>query len=94
MMKKKEIMNRQRRWEGSANEMKHRKASVNWQIDMVELSRKEQVVISRLRTGYTRATHRHIIEKPIYQTAHSTMYAQRRTGHITTWEKSHGAPLV
>jgi hypothetical protein len=50
-MKKKDFMNRQRRWEGGANEMKHRRASVSWQIDMVELSRKEQVVISRLRTG-------------------------------------------
>jgi hypothetical protein len=43
--------------------MKHRKASVCWQKDTVELSRKEHVFISRLRTGYTRATHRHIIEK-------------------------------
>jgi hypothetical protein len=38
--------------------MKHQKASVSWQND-----RKEQVVIFRPRTGYTRATHRHIIEK-------------------------------
>jgi hypothetical protein len=30
---------------------------------MVELSRKKQVVISRLRTGYTRAAHRHKIEQ-------------------------------
>jgi lysophospholipid acyltransferase (LPLAT)-like uncharacterized protein len=43
--------------------MKHRKVSVSWKNDTVELSRKEQVVISRLRTRYTRATHRHIIEK-------------------------------
>jgi hypothetical protein len=28
-----------------------------------ELSRKEQMIISRLRTRYTRATHRHVIEK-------------------------------
>jgi hypothetical protein len=34
--------------------MKHRKVSVSWQNDTVELSRKEQVVISRLRTEYTR----------------------------------------
>jgi hypothetical protein len=27
------------------------------------LSRKEQMVVSRLGTGYTRPTHRHIIEK-------------------------------
>jgi hypothetical protein len=40
--------------------MKHRKASVSWQNDTVKLSRKKQVVISRLRTGYTIY---HIIEK-------------------------------
>jgi hypothetical protein len=56
-------MNRQRRWGGDENDMKHRKASVSWQNDTAELSSKEQVVTSRLRTGYTKATHRHIIEK-------------------------------
>jgi hypothetical protein len=66
-MKKGEFNNRQKRWERGGNDMEHRnmKVSVSWQNDTVELSRKEQVVISRLRTGYryTRATHRHIIEK-------------------------------
>jgi hypothetical protein len=52
-MKKKELMNRQRRWEGGENDIKHRLASVIWQNDTVELSRKEQVVIS----------HRYIIAK-------------------------------
>jgi hypothetical protein len=41
--------------------MKHRKASVSLN-DTVELNRKEQEVISRVRMGCTRATHRHIIE--------------------------------
>jgi hypothetical protein len=59
-MKKEKFNNRQKRWEGGENDMKN---FVNWQNDTVELSRKEQVVISCLRTGYTRATHRHIIEK-------------------------------
>jgi hypothetical protein len=62
-MKKEEFYNRQKRWERGENDMKHRKASVSWQIDTVKLSRKEEVVISRFRTGYTRVTHRHIIEK-------------------------------
>jgi hypothetical protein len=62
-MKKQEFHNRQKRWERGENDMKHRKVSVSWQNDTVKLSRKEQVVISRLRTGYTRATHKHIIEK-------------------------------
>jgi hypothetical protein len=64
-MKKEEFNSRQKILERGENDMKHRKASVSWQNDTVELSRKEQVVISRLRTMYTRATptHRHIIEK-------------------------------
>jgi hypothetical protein len=62
-MKKDKFMSRQKRWERGENDMKHREASVNWQNDTIELSWKEQVVIYRLRTGYTRATLRHIIEK-------------------------------
>jgi post-segregation antitoxin (ccd killing protein) len=56
-MKKEEFNNRQKRSERGENDMKHRKASVSLQNDTVELSRKEQVVISRLRTGHTRVTH-------------------------------------
>jgi hypothetical protein len=62
-MKKEEFNIRQKRWERGENDMKYRRASVNWQNNTVELSRKEQVVIFRLRTGYTRATHRPIFEK-------------------------------
>jgi hypothetical protein len=62
-MKKEQFNNRQKRWERGVNDMKHRKASVSWQNDTVELNGKEHVVISRLRTGYTRANHRHTIEK-------------------------------
>jgi hypothetical protein len=50
-MKKEEFNNRQKRWERDVNDMKHQKVSVSWQNDTVELSWKEQVVISRLRTG-------------------------------------------
>jgi hypothetical protein len=56
-------MNRQRRWEGGENEMKHRKTTVSWQNDTGELCRKEQVFISQFRMGYTGATHRRIIKK-------------------------------
>jgi hypothetical protein len=62
-MKKEEAMNRQQRWERGDNEMTNRKKSASWQNDTAELSRKEQMIISRLRTVYTRATHRHVIEK-------------------------------
>jgi ribonuclease HI len=57
-MKKEDLMKRQKGWKRGENDLKHRKASVSWQNYTVELSWKEQVVISRLRTGYTRATHR------------------------------------
>jgi hypothetical protein len=50
-IKKEEFKNRQKRWERGENNMKYRKASVSWQNDTVELSRKEQVVISRIRAG-------------------------------------------
>jgi hypothetical protein len=56
-------MNRQQRWERGNNEMKNRKTSASWQNDTVDISRKEQTIIHRLRTGYIRATHRHVIEK-------------------------------
>jgi hypothetical protein len=59
-MKKEEAMSRQQRGD---NEMRNRKTSANWQNDTAELSRKEQMIISRLRTEYTRAIHRHVIEK-------------------------------
>jgi hypothetical protein len=45
-MKKEQFNNRQKRWERGENDMKHRKALVSLN-DTVELSRKEQVVISR-----------------------------------------------
>jgi hypothetical protein len=43
--------------------MRFRKESIEWKDVSTNLSRKEQVVVSRLRTGYTQATHRHVIEK-------------------------------
>jgi hypothetical protein len=55
-LKKEEAMSRQQRWERGDNEMRNRKTSASWQNDT-------QMIISRLRTGYTRAFHRHVIEK-------------------------------
>jgi hypothetical protein len=57
-MKKEESSSRQERWERIKNEMKNRKTSVSWQNDTLELSRREQVIMSSLM-----ATHQHIIEK-------------------------------
>jgi hypothetical protein len=44
---------RKERWRNGSNNMKGRKMFTN----MTETPKREQVVISRLRTGYTRATH-------------------------------------
>jgi hypothetical protein len=45
--------------------MKERKKSFLWSNEMSKFQRREQVILSRLRTGCTRATHRHIIEREI-----------------------------
>jgi hypothetical protein len=42
--------------------MRFRKETVEWKDDSTNLIRKDQVVVSRLRTGYKRATHRHVID--------------------------------
>jgi hypothetical protein len=43
--------------------MRFRKETIEWKDDSTNRSRNEQVVVSRLRKGYTRTTHRHVIEK-------------------------------
>jgi hypothetical protein len=62
-MKKIDAKNRQEMWSQGENTMRFRKETIEWKDDSTNLSRKEQVVVSRLRKGYTRATHRHVIEK-------------------------------
>jgi hypothetical protein len=48
---------RDQRWKNGNNEMKERKLDFDRKEDTKGMSRKEQVAISRLRTGYTRAPH-------------------------------------
>jgi hypothetical protein len=48
---------RQRRWEEGENAMKERKKNTGWQNDTEKLKRRNQVAVSRLRTGYRRTTH-------------------------------------
>jgi DNA repair exonuclease SbcCD ATPase subunit len=62
-MKKTDPKNRQERWAQGENTMRLRKETIEWQDDSTNLSRKEQMVVSRPRKEYTRATHRHVIEK-------------------------------
>jgi hypothetical protein len=57
---------RGQRWKNGNNEMKERKPDVDRKEDTKGIPRKEQVAISRLRTGYTRATHYAPSATPIY----------------------------
>jgi hypothetical protein len=52
-----DFKNRDIRWKNGNNEMKERKPDVDRKEDTKGMPRKEQVAISRLRTGYTRTTH-------------------------------------
>jgi DNA-binding transcriptional MocR family regulator len=47
--------NQQTHWEQNGTEMRNRKPHTTNSIDTSAMKRREQVVISRLRTGYTRA---------------------------------------
>jgi hypothetical protein len=49
---------RKERWRHGSNNMKGRKIEHEYEGDTRGMTRREHVVISRLRTGYTRATHR------------------------------------
>jgi hypothetical protein len=49
--------NRKERWRNGSNNMTGRKTEQKYYGDTKGMTRREQVVISRLRTGYTRATH-------------------------------------
>jgi hypothetical protein len=52
-----DLKKREQRWKNGNNEMIERKPDVNRKEDTKGMPTKEQVVISRLRTEYTRATH-------------------------------------
>jgi hypothetical protein len=54
---------RKTRWQNSENSMKHSKKEIEWNKDTKMMKRRDQVVISRLRTCYTMAMHGYIINK-------------------------------
>jgi hypothetical protein len=54
---------RKTRWQNSENNMKNRKKEIVWNEDTKKMKRRDQVVISGIRTGYTMATHGYIINK-------------------------------
>jgi DNA repair exonuclease SbcCD ATPase subunit len=47
-----------RRWEEGENAMQEIKKNPSWQNDTGKLKRRDQVAVTRLRTGYSRGTHR------------------------------------
>jgi hypothetical protein len=63
MDKKKHEQKQQEKWENSTTTMKGRKAHHIMNTNTKTMTRREQVVISRLRTGYTRATHSAVMDK-------------------------------
>jgi hypothetical protein len=48
---------RYQRWKNRNNEMKERKPDADRKKDTKEIPRRKQMALSRLRTGYTKATH-------------------------------------
>jgi queuine/archaeosine tRNA-ribosyltransferase len=57
--------NKQNRWAQGENTMTFRKETIEQKDESTNQSKKEQVMVSRLKTGYTRATHRHFIKKTL-----------------------------
>jgi hypothetical protein len=43
------------RWQNSENNMKNGKKEIEWNKDTKKMKKRDQVVISKLRTGYTTA---------------------------------------
>jgi hypothetical protein len=62
-IKEKHEQEQQEKWENSTTTMKERKPHHIMNTNTKTLTRREQVFISRLRTGYTRATHSAVIDK-------------------------------
>jgi hypothetical protein len=78
------------------NEMKERKPDVDRKEDAKGVPRKEQVAISRLRTGYTRATLGPKMERVVQSTMnllqHRSIYRPHTVGMQRNWgpESKHG----
>jgi hypothetical protein len=61
----------QRKWEQTDSKMKNRKQQNTRRNDKSEMTRRYQVVVSGLRTGYSRATHAQFINHEPLQNANS-----------------------
>jgi hypothetical protein len=71
----------QRKWEQTDSEMRNRKQHKTRRNETSEMTRRDQVAGSRLRTGYSRATHAHIInQEPTPE--YPFCYTKLTTDHI------------
>jgi hypothetical protein len=62
-IKEKHEQEQQENWENLTTTMKERKPHHIMNTNTKTMTRREQIVISRLRTGYTRATHSAVMDK-------------------------------
>jgi hypothetical protein len=64
-MKNKHQEEQQKKWERSTSTTKERKPFFEKNINTKRMNRREQVVVSRLRTGSTKATHASVMNKDL-----------------------------
>jgi Na+-translocating ferredoxin:NAD+ oxidoreductase RNF subunit RnfB len=64
-MKNKHQEEQQKKWERSTSTMKERKPFFEKNTNTKTINRCEQVIVSRLRTGYTRAIHASVVNKDL-----------------------------
>jgi hypothetical protein len=92
-----DFKNRDQRWKNGNNEMKEMKPDVDRKEDTKKMPRKEQMAISRLRTGYKRATHCPKMEEvsnllcPFCNTYPSTKKKLRTREWAWTWKRNNGS---
>jgi hypothetical protein len=74
--------------------MKERKKNTGWQNDTEKLKRRDQVAITRLRTGYSRATHHNkthqaklTLEHILWQCKETEEERQKSNKTKEVWEK-------
>jgi hypothetical protein len=86
MDKNKHQEEQQEKWERSTSTMKKRKFFFEKNTNTKTINRREQVVVSRLRTGYTRTTHASVMNKvlsKIYGRSHPMALQGNRNKTVT-----------
>jgi hypothetical protein len=83
-----EDLKKRERWKNGNNEMKERKPDVERKEDTKGMPRKEQMAISRLRTGYTRASHGPKIERAVQSTMNLLQHRSIRRPHTVGMKRN------